>query len=607
MAELIQKSDTLNQGREKLNEAITDANKAKVDAGQAVSTSNQARQIAQTAENKADSVQAQFDQVVIEGDSSVEAAQARVTAVGKTYPTLQSRLNDTDAQLAEIAVYPQDFGILGDGTDESSKLQMAFDYLDSKGGGKLILGDGVYGYMDDLHIKEGTRLEVSNGGSFKCLNDSARLIIYNDVQITNLSCTFPSTYQGSAIWFDNAYLTNRNKRDTSKENAKVFLERVRLYKPYNPTYESVGLKLFANRQTTFTDIAGFWGVNTNDVFIDGFTKMIDFETVLTGWVTGCYFFKITGDNLKHAVTMQKSSESLGISKNVFKDITIQCRGVTRELFNDDSLFNTYTDITIWDMMFHPDAKQGTALLKNNVNGRSYNKERLLWTISPNRYYLLGTFTQFSSDAHHVMISVNGEKNYYTKFYIGGDGIIEVRSYGRRHFNSYFSFYKKDIGGGKVELYMRSTTDKGLNIFFESFRSFAPINENVSYESVTGLTQLTDTINYDYAYSDDIVFVDVTLQNGWSGKLECGENGLGQTILQGQITAGTITNGTTIGQLASRYRPKYAKAIDVYDSYRGVCYTGITINTSGTIVIRPPAATELNTNSTISINTTFQSV
>ena len=51
------------------------------------------------------SVQEQFNQVVIEGDSSVEAAQARVDANGQTNPTLKARLdkehNEVTAQLAQ--------------------------------------------------------------------------------------------------------------------------------------------------------------------------------------------------------------------------------------------------------------------------------------------------------------------------------------------------------------------------------------------------------------------------------------------------------------------------------------------------------------------------
>ena len=47
-------------------------------------------------------VQAQLDQLVIGGDSSVEAAQARVTAGGTAYPTLRDRLNAADSAVRGI-------------------------------------------------------------------------------------------------------------------------------------------------------------------------------------------------------------------------------------------------------------------------------------------------------------------------------------------------------------------------------------------------------------------------------------------------------------------------------------------------------------------------
>jgi|SRR5690625_543460 len=100
MADLINKEDDLNTGRVKLNRAIKDSDKAKQDAGQAVNISNEAKQIAQAAEDKAENVQEQFNQVVIEGDSSVEAAQARVDADNNTYSTLKERLDTKETQFA---------------------------------------------------------------------------------------------------------------------------------------------------------------------------------------------------------------------------------------------------------------------------------------------------------------------------------------------------------------------------------------------------------------------------------------------------------------------------------------------------------------------------
>ncbi|MCT8138649.1 polysaccharide deacetylase family protein [Anaerobacillus sp. CMMVII] len=47
--------------------------------------------------------QKQIDQIVVEGDSSVEAAQARVNESGQTFPTLKSRLDASDTSLAQTA------------------------------------------------------------------------------------------------------------------------------------------------------------------------------------------------------------------------------------------------------------------------------------------------------------------------------------------------------------------------------------------------------------------------------------------------------------------------------------------------------------------------
>lgn len=54
-------------------------------------------------DEKTATLKQQLDTMVIDGDSSVEAAQARIKADGTTYTTLKERLDTTDAQLAEKA------------------------------------------------------------------------------------------------------------------------------------------------------------------------------------------------------------------------------------------------------------------------------------------------------------------------------------------------------------------------------------------------------------------------------------------------------------------------------------------------------------------------
>src|SRR5690625_6787856 len=100
--EHINKTDTLNEGREKLNAAIDGANAADV-------TSKEADTKATQALANSESTQTQLDTIVIDGDSSVEAAQARVDEKGVPHPTLKARIDDgfekTNQQLAETETF----------------------------------------------------------------------------------------------------------------------------------------------------------------------------------------------------------------------------------------------------------------------------------------------------------------------------------------------------------------------------------------------------------------------------------------------------------------------------------------------------------------------
>lgn len=121
MADLIEKLDSLNDGREKINKSIEASERAEQKSDQSVFASDEAKGIAETAENKADSVQIQFDQVVIDGDSSVEAAQARVDAVGNAFPTLKRRLDDKEEAAETKLVQTQTYLPLG-------KLELPADF-----------------------------------------------------------------------------------------------------------------------------------------------------------------------------------------------------------------------------------------------------------------------------------------------------------------------------------------------------------------------------------------------------------------------------------------------------------------------------------------------
>lgn len=90
-------TDTLRQAYPKFNQAIDNANEALGTANTAKSTADTAKNTADKALSNSENTQTQLDTIVINGDSSVEAAQARVADDGTSFATLKERLDSSDA------------------------------------------------------------------------------------------------------------------------------------------------------------------------------------------------------------------------------------------------------------------------------------------------------------------------------------------------------------------------------------------------------------------------------------------------------------------------------------------------------------------------------
>ncbi len=113
----------------------------------------------------------EFNTAVVEGDSSLEAAQARVDADGSEYDTLKKRLDaeheDHATQLAETMNYLNEIGVnvrekgaVGDGvTDDTVAIQDTIDHVASLGGGTVYVPDGyVFVYTASLKMKSNIKL-----------------------------------------------------------------------------------------------------------------------------------------------------------------------------------------------------------------------------------------------------------------------------------------------------------------------------------------------------------------------------------------------------------------------------------------------------------------
>lgn len=154
-AEYINEEDVLDEGRVKLNRAISQANKSEADAANAVNTSNQAKHIANNAVSMAESTQTQLDTIVIEGDSSVEAAQARVDEKGESHPTLKARIDDgftsVTSQLSNIAISIDQFGSFGSAEDNVNFIE-ACNAVSSQNGTLLIRNKTIN--LIDAYVEE---------------------------------------------------------------------------------------------------------------------------------------------------------------------------------------------------------------------------------------------------------------------------------------------------------------------------------------------------------------------------------------------------------------------------------------------------------------------
>ncbi|MGI8363065.1 right-handed parallel beta-helix repeat-containing protein [Bacillus cereus] len=140
--------DNMRKGTDKLNESIDQSNNA-------ISTANGAIHIANKTELKVNSVQEQLNQVIIEGDSSVEAAQARVDEKGVSYPSLKERIDAEQNKIVILSgykVYVESYPRLETDIDDTERIKRAVSELNSLGGGELVFSGVTYYISDKINI-----------------------------------------------------------------------------------------------------------------------------------------------------------------------------------------------------------------------------------------------------------------------------------------------------------------------------------------------------------------------------------------------------------------------------------------------------------------------
>ncbi|PEI73889.1 right-handed parallel beta-helix repeat-containing protein [Bacillus toyonensis] len=169
------------QWRNDLNDNFRELSGMQGSVNDAVSKAETAEQIANKAETIAsnanvtsNSVQEQLNQIVIEGDSSVEAAQARVEKDGTAHETLKAHTDAIHSKIGllnDVVINIEVFPIKIPEADDTARVQRALDNFETKSG-TLFFPRMDYIINDELLVNYSCRIMMDKGGSFKVKNNS---------------------------------------------------------------------------------------------------------------------------------------------------------------------------------------------------------------------------------------------------------------------------------------------------------------------------------------------------------------------------------------------------------------------------------------------------
>jgi len=269
----LQPSDRSVEAYEKINKSIDHANEANNESSQANTTANEAKQISNDAKQiasesnqKSDSTQDQLDQVVIDGDSSVEAAQARVDTDGVSHQTLKERLDDehteVTTQLADITnkvtgfVNIEEFPIIDPEVDDTERLKRAHDhaYNNKKAlmlaGKTYILSSKISLHPSTIMLGQGLNKTIIQSSS----TDVALEWAYNN-----------------GVYFEGGYVGMFSLENTGSSESNTGLRVSNVYKGCltDVLIKNFGINLqFQNQNDGWTEATYLENVRTEGAYID---------------------------------------------------------------------------------------------------------------------------------------------------------------------------------------------------------------------------------------------------------------------------------------------------------------------------------------------------
>lgn len=452
------------------------------------------------------------------------------------FDDLNERTNDNGYNLS-----------LNNGSTENENnylsIQGAIDFIHALGGGVLRIGKGNFDFDGEIYVKKGVYIE-GNGKASTLVSTSDcrnRFIFHEESGMKNLRVKYQRDYNDTAFLFWNRYLIpldNQTTPTSKTENVRVYIENVYLFKESN--YElshSVGLELYSEGRVPLEVYSGYWGVNTHNIFIDGFKTAHYIHADDYGWVNGCVFDTTTVDKCKHFLITEKREGSLGIDYNRFVSCMVQTRSNTGDLIIENGSRTIFDEFTVWDARVN-DVKMGNAeFMRNPINFDSVPVTRL-GTYIDEGYHYIGRFIGGRiSNVNHIELSLTTSFNRRVNLHIRHDQVVEIRDYQGDFPYTDIEVLCKETPNNGLDVYIRAKKEYYFSIYAVSMRNFALSNRD-KYDSVTGLSLMpyleSTQIRTRYAKA---LFTPQTVEDG--GRLIFSSENDDFTIQDGLISSKTV--------------------------------------------------------------------
>lgn len=301
--------------------------------------------------SKVNSIQAQVDNLVINGDSSVEAAQARTDKDNVTFASLKARL---DYEQNKIAILNKEFisvfsyGAKGDGIAlDWNAINNALQAAKTGKVKRVKIPDGTYLIDKTIVIPRGIYLELGQNAFIRPTSGNFHIIQMSpEARISGGTIdTRTVTFTKACIYFDSTEIFQYYAQTHTVSDMNL------LGKEQDDNWTGTGILMEAMTKNTYID-----NVKINNVTITNFDKIIHLRTNTSinnqsewVWINANFFFQVTAMNYFYGVYIQGNQLASEVSGNMFMQCQFQSEPKSKRMLYCEGGSNNVFDLITWDV------------------------------------------------------------------------------------------------------------------------------------------------------------------------------------------------------------------------------------------------------------------